>query len=287
MCETCSGPRAASVASFTPLPSALNPLRLTRAARPGYWKTFDQTRQRWLRPMSRLVGKQFMVEGKKVEAAVAQAGEPGHAILIAEAAVTKLAPLWKPVYEDIYVTVGGDFARRVARGLKDGGLTFEMKGIEDRWSKTVRSYIRNQSSTKIKRVTQTTKANIRRVLEAGIAEGEGMDKLGKRISSLYESFSTMRSVMIARTETIAASNCGSQAGALSTGLTLEKFWIATPDDRTRDWHTEAGEGEPIPMADPYVVDGEELMFPGDISLDASGSNVINCRCTEGYNPLDD
>jgi hypothetical protein len=33
----------------------------------------------------------------------------------------------------------------------------------------------------------------------------------------------------------------------------------------------------IPIDQPFIVDGEELMFPGDPS--ASGKNVWNCRCS--------
>lgn len=64
------------------------------------------------------------------------------------------------------------------------------------------------------------------------------------------------------------------------GGRLKKWWLATDDDRTRDAHREAGERygpeNAIPVDEPFVVDGEELMEP----LDPAGSpeNVINCRC---------
>jgi hypothetical protein len=61
---------------------------------------------------------------------------------------------------------------------------------------------------------------------------------------------------------------------------LRKWWLATEDDRTRPAHAEAGRRygpeNAIPVDQPFIVDGEELMEP----LDPRGSaaNVINCRC---------
>jgi hypothetical protein len=33
------------------------------------------------------------------------------------------------------------------------------------------------------------------------------------------------------------------------------------------------------MDEPFVVDGEQLMFPGDTSMGATARNIVNCRCT--------
>ena len=35
---------------------------------------------------------------------------------------------------------------------------------------------------------------------------------------------------------------------------------------------------PIPLDEPFVVDGEELMYPGDEN--GSPENVINCQCIQ-------
>jgi hypothetical protein len=64
------------------------------------------------------------------------------------------------------------------------------------------------------------------------------------------------------------------------GSQLRKAWLDAGDDRVRDAHRKAGEDysadKAIPMEEPFIVDGEELMFP----LDPRGSaeNTINCRC---------
>ena len=88
-------------------------------------------------------------------------------------------------------------------------------------------------------------------------------------------------VRAARTAVTEAENAGRQAAAdelEKKGVIMGKRWVATHDSRTRDEHLEA-DGQIVENNKPFVVGGEELMFPGDKSLGASGWNLYNCRCT--------
>lgn len=58
---------------------------------------------------------------------------------------------------------------------------------------------------------------------------------------------------------------------------IEKIWVAVLDDKTRDSHVEA-DYQSVPQDDPFIVQGQKLMYPGDSSLGASLDNIINCRC---------
>jgi len=60
--------------------------------------------------------------------------------------------------------------------------------------------------------------------------------------------------------------------------TIFKTWVSMGDDRVRPAHLDA-DGQVRPVEEPFIVDGEELMEPGDTSLGASLENVINCRCS--------
>jgi len=64
-----------------------------------------------------------------------------------------------------------------------------------------------------------------------------------------------------------------------TGLDLKREWVSSSDDRTRDTpdadHV-AADGQVVGMREPFIVSGEELMFPGDPS--GSASNTVMCRC---------
>jgi len=61
----------------------------------------------------------------------------------------------------------------------------------------------------------------------------------------------------------------------------EKTWDSVGDSHVRDDHL-AADGQTVPVNEPFVVGGEQLMFPGDTSLGASAGNVINCRCGSTY-----
>lgn len=66
-----------------------------------------------------------------------------------------------------------------------------------------------------------------------------------------------------------------------------KAWITVGDERVRDSHVAAGEtygleGAPIPVDQAFQLAGGQLRFPGDRSLGASLSELINCRCSLAY-----
>lgn len=64
------------------------------------------------------------------------------------------------------------------------------------------------------------------------------------------------------------------------GMAVFKYWQYTHDTRTREDHIKAGKdysiSKAIPINQPFIVGGEELMYP----LDPNGSaaQTINCRC---------
>ncbi len=67
----------------------------------------------------------------------------------------------------------------------------------------------------------------------------------------------------------------------TTQKTFSKLWITRRDDKVREIHREA-DGEQEFVTNPFTVNGELLMFPGDTSLGASPGNTINCRCNSQF-----
>ncbi|TDB79625.1 phage minor head protein [Micromonospora sp. KC721] len=97
-----------------------------------------------------------------------------------------------------------------------------------------------------------------------------------------------RAVTIARTETIGAYN----AGTLTAWLTaesaaderLDKVWVATHDERTRDDHRNA-DGQRVALDGAFVVGGVPLRYPGDPA--APPGQTVQCRCTMIEVPADE
>ena len=77
-------------------------------------------------------------------------------------------------------------------------------------------------------INETTRIEIRRQLALGFEEGESIPKLTKRIRTYYDDAHKRRAPMVARTETIAASNEGALRGYEEMGVTKSEFYPA-PD----------------------------------------------------------
>ena len=85
--------------------------------------------------------------------------------------------------------------------------------------------------------------------------------------------------MIARTETTQAYNGGQAevAGKLNaSGLVRYKKWVSVGDGRVRLDHVTCHD-QVVSINQPFLVGGEQAMFPGDVSL--SLAQRANCRCT--------
>jgi HK97 family phage portal protein len=243
---------------------------VSEESKDNYWKTIEQHREQWYADVSRRVAGRFGDERKAVQRAFVHGGE-AEALRVVDAQADE----WSKLYLDFYLDVAGDFGRRLLAGLKSE--MYEVKFEDDVFSFAVRTWLADQGAKRVVGVGETTKDKIRRELAAGTDAGESIHQLAKRLQSLYSEFSMVRAERIARTEVISASNLGSQTAARSTNLPLEKEWIATFDDRTREAHSMA-HGQRRDMDQPYIVKGQRLMFPGDGSLGASADNLIQCRC---------
>lgn len=111
----------------------------------------------------------------------------------------------------------------------------------------------------------------------GDLDGEDFDWFTQRLPP-------HRTELIARSETMRASNSGSHQLFETWGVRL-KEWLHTQDGRVRPTHRTAGqtysEGGtigPIPISEPFMVGGHAMMHPLDPS--APIGEVANCRCTE-------
>lgn len=115
-----------------------------------------------------------------------------------------------------------------------------------------------------------------------IIQGESIPDLANRIARDTASENGNAMMRYARTAMTSAQNAGRMETldrAKTMGIKCKKRWLATLDNRTRDTH-QALDGQTVDVDQPFVVDGMEIMFPGDPSADPS--LVYNCRCTLVY-----
>lgn len=73
----------------------------------------------------------------------------------------------------------------------------------------------------------------------------------------------------------------SVTGGSARAASPRKTWDSVGDNRVRAAHLSA-DGQSVRVNEPFIVGGEQLMYPGDDSLGASAGNIINCRCGASY-----
>jgi hypothetical protein len=130
------------------------------------------------------------------------------------------------------------------------------------------------------KVEQTIRNKLAKTLDEGITAGRPIKELTEQIIDIVPDSTPVTARRIARTETTGAMNTGHQQMRVVAAVD-EKEWISTRDKLTRSgrFNHRTPDGQKQPNDQPFIVSGERLLYPGDVSLGASGGNVINCRCT--------
>lgn len=141
--------------------------------------------------------------------------------------------------------------------------------------------LRREGAAKVTRITENTRANIRKILATSRRDNLTNRETAKRISTEIGG-DRMRATTIARTETHSAGQRGEFEAYSAAGVKVKKEWGSTEDGRTRPDHA-AADGQLVEMDEPFIVGGEELRFPGDPQ--GSARNIINCRCVTLYRPV--
>ena len=123
-----------------------------------------------------------------------------------------------------------------------------------------------------------------KTLGESVAAGETTEDQVQRVRHVLDVTGTenwpARARTVAVTEVHRAWNFGALAASMriqrrEATVTVFKTWIARDDSATRPGHKRA-DGQTVSIYQPFIVNMEPLMMPGDPS--GTPSNVINCRC---------
>jgi hypothetical protein len=135
-------------------------------------------------------------------------------------------------------------------------------------------------------VAGTTFDDIRAVLRQGFSDGKPLSVIADTLRETFDSYEKYRAPLIARTETIAASNKADLLAIRQAGIEekVVKGWLTAGDEHVRDSHREAGikyGKEPIGIDEMFVLEDpdDEMDAPGNGSEAAQN---INCRCSTFY-----
>jgi len=270
----------------------------------AHWKAIDRVARSWEIPFREGARRVFKHELRDLLALVNQAQKKA---LQFKATVNWE---WLIAEADDYYAGAGDFWRQVYTPLIKGVVTDQV----NRWSASVgmqwdvqnlfaREWFNSYTTTFANPITATSEREIAALLNQAQAEGWSIPGTQDNLETLFRQWMDgdvspedfdfaeqrlppYRTEMIARTETIRASNAGSFEQMKEWGV-RKKEWLSTQDDRTRgqdekdefdhfsDW-PQGPNGEVVGIDEPFTGTGEEMMYPGDPS--GSPGNFINCRC---------
>jgi len=136
-------------------------------------------------------------------------------------------------------------------------------------------------------VSDYTKKLIKDTITKGLADNKSEVQIARDISNVTKGrISKMRALRISRTETTSASSEATKILSDNIPFEQNKIWIPRLDGRERPEHGAMLGMKPIPKKELFIIGGEDLEYPGDSSHGASASNLVNCRCSVHYIPIE-
>jgi SPP1 gp7 family putative phage head morphogenesis protein len=276
------------------LPSAPQRPPLTSQRKAVLWRSMDRTARAWERKFRDAARAQFSLDLRALLAALgdrqkamiqrkesvdwAEVGDDWEQIL------ANAKDRWREAFVPLIQGVVSHQGERLALAF---GMQFDVRNfLGEKW-------LRDYTLRFAQPIMDTTKGAVKAIVQDALEKGSSIPQMQQRLTALFETWAgdrelteedrqwflerlpANRTEMIARTETIRASNAGAEALYRDWGVT-QKQWLATQDDRTRPDHLDA-DGQVVGMEESFSVGGEGLMYPGDPS--GSPDNTINCRCT--------
>lgn len=169
-----------------------------------------------------------------------------------------------------------------AARMRTSYTLYSKESVERMWREHPKLY--KKPGTKIQEqirngeLKRWNRQQIQSVMTQGILQGESIPNLAKRLESVTggEHGAAIRNARTMMTGVQNAGRMDAYTRANDMGIETQKTWVATLDSRTRHAHREL-DGQTVPIDEPFEVDGDKIMFPGD--PDAEGYLVYNCRCT--------
>lgn len=141
----------------------------------------------------------------------------------------------------------------------------------------VRQHLETLAGKRITRINETTRDMVRAQLAEGVAAGEGVEAIARRITEVFDAADKVRARMIARTEVVGSSNFTNLAAYQQSGVVERKEWLSVRDGNTRTEHMEL-DGQVVGLSESFEVpgSGERAQYPGGFG---EGRLDINCRCS--------
>jgi len=194
------------------------------------------------------------------------------------------------IYRDLYTDIGMRFAKWYVNNFqKFITKAVDTSAVDDIWRDSFGSFGSAVGAQRVTLVSGTAKKTLIGITQRLMRDPEfmtlGAVERGRILRNQFNRYSQYQSERLVRTEATAAANFATTQAAQSIfpPEQMQKEWIASFDDRTRDTHSEA-DGQIVMANNTFLVGGQQMMFPGDTA--GGAAEVINCRCSVAYFPIE-
>lgn len=183
-------------------------------------------------------------------------------------------------YNRMYLATSTLFHEKTKSNIKSSNKYDVKQDDPGKYWANLNKWMFRNIAAKVSDVQKTTKKKIQKIVLEGLSEGSSNRDIADNILDSFAALGKWRAMAIARTEVHTAAVKATDETMQSFDLIYKKEWSASMDERTRPAHI-AADVQEVESDEPFIVGGEELMFPGD--PEGSAENVINCRCIVLYN----
>jgi hypothetical protein len=193
-------------------------------------------------------------------------------------------------YEDYYEDTGLHFANWYFRNYKKFVKKQSADQYQNQWRQSFATYGAAVAKTNVTLVQGTALKTLIALTTKLSRDPEfmavGAAEQARILRRQFDGYSRYQAERFIRTETTAISNKAilESATTIFPKDQLQKEWSTALDGRERASHR-AADGQTVPYDQPFIVQGQKLMEPGDRR--GSASNVINCRCAAIPVPIED
>jgi len=222
------------------------------------------------------------------------------AIIIANIRKLKKAWLRKDVVDSILYPVSM-FVKKIASGATqayidimttEGKRTAEIYDFDmvfDVHSPEIERFLKSYTPMFSKELERVNVEKLRAELIEGMRAGEGIPELMKRVNETYRNWNKYRSINIARSEAIRASNAAARETYRQSGVVKKLIWMANLDDRCCEFCEDLDgtiigiEENFFDLGDVYEVerDGKKLSMNIDYTDVGHPGLHSLCRCAVG------
>lgn len=256
---------------------------MTKEQQKELWNTFNRFQKSRERQYTGIINKALKFQVNQFVAAKLLGYSDAQALDFVTSA--KLLEALKPLYIDAGITYGAKHLAYLKRQKARMPI-----GFNELMNNLLNNYFLIELLNTVEDITFHTKELIRNILLKAVPLGLSITQITEQLQDV--GFTYQRARTIARTETVTAANVGAMLAVKTTGLNLRKIWISAKDSRTRRRPRDKYDhlhmdGMVVGYDELFNASGELMAQPGDRKNGAKAGNIVNCRCTIGFEAIRD